>query len=369
MLWVKRLAITVAVAGFSAAALGYLWSPKPEDSAGGKVEQAEAESAPADPQGSDPKRFVDCGKQTTELLRTACRVGSAAEVLASYHDGAELSRDEAFNAFATVEAANVVRASLSSARYAYLGLNAQQRLPQNSESCLEESAGICGNHILVFREIMSALGIETRPLSFFYTIDDGERASRAAVEVFYEQAWRFVDGTWGFVMARNRSLKFAGFEEIRTSKDLEPVENDLDAWSLFVRSRLGSPLDYISRPDLNVLVDGKGVVTVSVPEEPESIERFEHIPNYVGDTTSQPESRPTSLRYLTDRRYRVSLQIATQAGCQPQEGDRLLVNGREFSIAGPSLSFDMDRDAMLSMHSQQQTCYVAFSEARFAALP
>ncbi|WP_186418066.1 transglutaminase domain-containing protein [Bosea sp. CS1GBMeth4] len=322
-----------------------------------------------DLRGTDPARFADCGSQPTGILRMACRVGSAAHAISTVYPDKDLDPGELFKAFAAVEGANAVRAALSTGRYSYLLARAKSRLPTNSETCLEEGAGICGNHVEAFLAIMEALGVKARPVQFFYSTE-GMRESHIAVEVFFLGGWRFIDVTWGFAVPREGGgIQFKSLEEIRANPDGEGLENAFDAWSLFARANRGDPLAYLRRPELDVLVDGKGLVTVSVPDGPEMIERFEHLPNYVGDIVPERKNRLTSLRFVAQGKYRVSLQVSGQAGCRPQEGDRLLVNGREFSIAGPAIIFDMDREAMLSMRSSQQLCYMVFSEARFAALP
>lgn len=330
--------------------------------------QVPAESlAPADLRGSDPARFTNCDRQLTGVTRMACLVGGAAHAISTGYPDQDADRGELFKAFAAVEAATRVRSALSSGRYSYL--KRAGGVPSGNEQCLEEGAGICGNQVEAFLAVMDALGIDARPVQFFYTTN-GMRESHIAAEVFFLDGWRFIDVTWGFAAPpEGGGIEFKSLAEIRAKPDQAMLENAFDAWSLFVRASRVDPLAYLRRPDADILVDGMGTVSVHVPNGSDVVERFEHVPNYVGDNTPEPERRLTSLRLLTSGKYRVSLQVSGQAGCRPQEGDRLLVNGRAFSLTDPSVSFEMDREAMLSMRSTQQTCYVVFSEARFAALP
>jgi hypothetical protein len=320
-----------------------------------------------DLRGSDPMRFANCDRQLTGVTRMACLVGGAAYAISAQHPDQVADKAEMFKTYAAVEAATRVRSALSSGRYAYLTLRGN--LPSGSESCLEEGAGICGNQVEAFLAIMDALGIDARPVQFFYTTN-GVRESHIAAEVFFLDSWRFIDVTWGFVAPPDGGgVAFKSLAEIRAQPGTALLENSLDAWSLFARASHVDPMAYLRRPDVDIVVDGMGTVSIRVPSGSEVIERFSHVPNYVGDNSPEPDIRHTSLRVIADGKYRVSLRLSGQAGCRPEEGDRLLINGKAFSVTSPSVVFDMDHEAMLSMRTRQQTCYVVFSEARFAALP
>lgn len=143
---------------------------------------------------------------------------------------------------------------------------------------------------------MDALGIEARPIKFFYTTD-GLRESHIAVEVFYLGAWHFIDVTWGFAAPPDwGGIQFKSLEQIRANPEEDGLENALDTWSLFARANRGDPLAYLRRPDLDILVDGLGVVTLAIPTKQVSNDAFDNVPNYVGDLTPGSQRRPTALR-------------------------------------------------------------------------
>ena len=322
----------------------------------------------ADLGGDDPKRFIDCGSQPTTLLRTACRVGSAAHAVSENYPSGNFDKREVFKAFAAIEGATVVRSSLSTGRYSYLKVHAGDKVPLGSEMCLEEGAGICGNHVDAFREIMNALGIQTRPISFFYTTD-GLRESHIAAEVYYLDAWRFIDVTWGFAVSRDSGIMLKSVSEIRENPVHERTENAFDVWSMFVRAARGDPMEYLYRQDVDVLVNGKGTVTLAVPADSRAHENFDNVPNYVGDATTSHKRHPTALRFVAPGRYRVSLEISSIAGCKPEDGDVLEVNSRKIPFSdASSITFDVDREALLSMRTTQPTCYAVFSQGRYEAL-
>ncbi|WP_144083459.1 transglutaminase domain-containing protein [Hyphomicrobium nitrativorans] len=366
------LVLTFAVLG---AGLAFFFVPTEENHSvaenepdASNVSAGSAADEMADLAGDDPKRFVDCASQPTKVMRIACRVGSAAHAVAQNYPSGDFDKREVFKAFAAIEAATVVRSSLSTGRYSYLKAYARDQIPLGSEMCLDVGAGICGNHVEAFRDIMAALGIRTRPVSFFYTTD-GLRESHIATEVYYLNAWRFIDVTWGFAVSQDGSIMLKSISEIRGNPSHTRMENAFDVWSMFVRAARGDPMEYLYRRDVDVLVNGKGIVTLAVPADTPAHENFDNVPNYVGDTTTSHKRNPTALRFVAEGRYRVSLEISGVAGCKPEEGDALEVDGRKLSLSdASSITFDIDREALLSMRTTQPTCYAVFSQARYEAL-
>lgn len=324
--------------------------------------------SPADLRGPDPARFVECDSQPTGILRMACRVGSAAYTISTGYPDKDLEPDELFKAFSAIEAANAVRTSLSAGRYSYLLRFAKGKVPSGNETCLEQGAGICGNQVEAFLAIMDALGITARPIKFFYTTD-GMRESHIAAEVFYLGGWHFIDVTWGFAVPPDGGgVGFRSLEEIRADPDGDGLENSLDAWSFFARASRRDPMEYLRRRELDILIDGQGVVTLAVPAKQESRDLFDNVPNYVGDATPGQQRRATSLRFVGSGKYKVTLRVSGMAGCSPAEGDALEINGNVLPLSDKAVTFDVDREALLSMRTRQDTCYVVFSDARFVAL-
>lgn len=64
----------------------------------------------------------------------------------------------------------------------------------------------------------------------------------------------------------------------------------------------------------------------------------------------------------------MTLRVSGMAGCSPKEGGTLEVNGRALPLSPHSIAFELDRQALLSMRTNQDTCYVVLSEARYVAL-
>jgi hypothetical protein len=130
----------------------------------------------------------------------------------------------------TMAALNYVQANVSSAIYAYRsahGLSA----PTTADQALAEQAGICGNQVEVFLEVLHRLGLTAIPAQFFFTAD-GELQNHVAAEVRWSGSWHFVDVSYGAVFWK----KAGDLLSLTTLlKDPEPMRwahtNELDAWT------------------------------------------------------------------------------------------------------------------------------------------
>jgi hypothetical protein len=130
----------------------------------------------------------------------------------------------------TMAALNYVQANVSSAIYAYRSANGLSA-PTTAEEALAEQAGICGNQVEVFLEVLHRLGETAIPAQFFFTAD-GSRQNHVAAEVQWSGKWHFVDVSYGAVFWK----KAGSLLSLATLlKDPDPMRwahrNELDAWT------------------------------------------------------------------------------------------------------------------------------------------
>jgi hypothetical protein len=321
---------------------------------------------------SDPLRFTDCKRFEDPLLVAACRIGGAALGAVmnisreDFFKEDALTFDEAFKAFASIEAANFVRVNLSSARYSYLATVARQQLPLGSQQCLEEGAGICGNHVQAFLDIMSALGIKARSIQFYYW-SRGRRNSHIAAEVYFLEKWNYFDVTWGFALPLKQRLRFADITALQEFYQEDGLYNNFDAWAIVQNYWNLNSLEYMSIGTADVIVDGIGTVNVHVPDSAVFEETFGDIPNYVGDNQADGKHAKFELHFHSSEAKQATFEISGSAGCDAK-GDRLILDNQEHPIRQGPVTFELaSPGAVLSTRSEADVCYVVFSKARFEA--
>lgn len=320
----------------------------------------------SDLRGNDPLRFKNCPAFDTEVERVACRVGATAYAAAiamknpPFQDFHEL-----FTALATIEAANLVRFNVSPGMYSYIRDVLRAEVPNSSEFCLIEFAGICGNQIQAYIDILKKLGIRSRAVQFYYSLD-GKRESHIGAEVYYMNQWNYIDVTWGFMIPRKEPFAFKDAASI-IRDGLSDIEiNKIDAWAKVVNWNNYDVTSYFNANDLSLVVDGVGNVTVSIPDDDEYLESFTHIPNYVGDNKPDGRREKFELQFDATGERRVTLHIDAQAGCDSSKGDRLVLGDQQQPIQKGEVTFRMAESAILTTLSSSDVCYVVFSKATFS---
>jgi hypothetical protein len=186
----------------------------------------------------------------------------------------------------TMAALNYVQANVSSAIYAYRaahGLSA----PTTAEEALAEQAGICGNQVEVFLEVLHRLGQTAIPAQFFFTAD-GSRQNHVAAEVRWSGAWHFVDVSYGAVFWKRAGhlLSLATL-----LKDAHPLRwahrNELDAWTGSALLKGWHPYAYLEGwTRRQVVSQGSGSVTPPAAAAARSSSGVTYdltlLPDYVG---------------------------------------------------------------------------------------
>jgi hypothetical protein len=167
---------------------------------------------------------------------------------------------------------NCVQSRLSSGRLARLRTIAPFLLPGSTEACLEVGAGICGNHVQAFEDVLAATGAGVRRRSVeFYLHDEGRARNRnhVAVEVYWANAWHFFDVTWGTYFlrpgARAPDDVLSAAELCALARAGRPwrelaVTNATNPWYRDSLAVGRDPFEYLAWPDTDLLSDGPGTI-------------------------------------------------------------------------------------------------------------
>ncbi|GAB4172244.1 MAG: hypothetical protein Fur006_00900 [Coleofasciculaceae cyanobacterium] len=165
----------------------------------------------------------------------------------------------------TLSAMNYVQSRLSPYVYSYLIQTHPQEIPSNTETALVAGAGICGNQVQAFIDILRMLGLKARPVEFYYKTLDGKRASHIAAEVFYNKKWNYIDVTFGsfFRKPNTEVYNLLSIDEILKIDDFRHyiITNNANiVFQNYLAVGL-NPLEYLEAKIKNIVVDGIGTIS------------------------------------------------------------------------------------------------------------
>lgn len=204
---------------------------------------------------------------------------------AEYTSGNNDSSAPLFRFYAALSALNYLQTNISPPRYGYLRRHTGNARPVvGTKMCLLRKAGLCGNQVEAFIDIMNQIEIPVREVQFYYTTNRGERLGHIAIEVEWGGKWHFFDVTWGmFVAEKDNPTEVASYENIRLwgERKFKKFTNQAYGWLIFSAQNNVDPFDYLTRPKgtIDVIIDGTGVVH---PYMVDGAYSFRHIPRYVG---------------------------------------------------------------------------------------
>ena len=293
--------------------------------------------------------------------RFACYTEHAADGVLLMSDGAGRPRVEGLREiFMVLEAMNLVQDTASSARYAWyqhqLGVKFVPPDSTEQEICLDSGFGICGNHQLVFLDLMEKVGVPARPVNFWYVDKDlHERANHAAVEVQIAGKWRYVDVTWGtiWLRAKHDPLTALTVEEVLKGEG-KRLTGATNTWYLVQRQHNIDPFSYLQASDVQVTRTG-GTLKLQLSDQPET---FDGLPNYVG---SRPDSDPLSY-YVRSRKAGGQLEIA-MSGTSTCGSSKLVVGDQAFDISPDTMVVAAFNKPELKVQvvGQDEACYVVLA--------
>lgn len=307
----------------------------------------------------------------TRVAETACLIDAAARG-ASQSDGKSgVAPRERYRFYAALAAMNHIQTIASSARYSFLSLRADFRSPKGSEVCLLNKIGICGNHIALFEDILTRLGVKTRRVEFYFRDKNGNRASHIGAEVFFREKWNYFDVTWGTVFPEERRTndredKFALKSLTETLMDHSALRtNQNNEWYVFVRDHL-DVFYYLEAPQRSILIGGEGTITHALPGNQVGTVQvdFSDLPDYVGDMLADGNPMGVEHRFDLKGKWDIEVSVLAKGGCE--QGANLYVDAVRGSEDGTTVSFTSVADpTRLYVRSKDDVCFYRMDGLRF----
>ena len=159
------------------------------------------------------------------------------------------------------------------------------------ERCLTARHGICGNHAAVALALLRRAGFEARAVEFYYSVGS-ERRSHIVPEVLVDGDWRLLGTTYGsYWVDRSDTSVFslAPTDRIVQGRLRPDYANDsLLPFGLYGEIGDLERFEYLTHEPV-VVRGGRGTIPIDVSPM-EGIERFQNLPNFVGDNLIDGDS-------------------------------------------------------------------------------
>jgi hypothetical protein len=183
----------------------------------------------------------------------------------------DLNDNARYQYLTTLSAMNYVQSHLSPYVYGYLAKTNPQKIPSQTGNALVAGAGICGNQVQAFIDLLRILGLKTRPVEFYYKNSNGNRLSHIAAEVFFNNKWNYIDVTFG-TFFRKKNTEYHNLLSINEILKLDDWRNYAitnQANLIFqVHSQAeATNLDYLTVKEKDIVLNGRGTI------RPDSITR------------------------------------------------------------------------------------------------
>jgi hypothetical protein len=267
------------------------------------------------------------------------------------------------------DALTLVPAFMSSAKYGYdLVENPRQTPPSNSDDAITRNIGLCGNHASLFKELLETLGLRTRTVQFWWTDDMGGQQNHIAVEVFFHDAWRLYDPTFGayFVDGTNADAEPLSTNEAR-AKNFRPIVDVRNKNYRDYELAEVDPFAYLRRDNVDTTISYNGVIHAHLFGREILETHFENIPNFIGhsrEDNHDAASDGISFAFPEARgRFRVSIEIGAVVGCVNSSfriGNTIVAVGQA-TIDVTDISDPMS----LKMEGHEEGCYAVLNSIRF----
>lgn len=313
---------------------------------------------------SQPRASTFCS-YTDTMDRYACLIDAAANGALTNASGLPIGASRAFAAMQTIQTL------ASSARYSYWQAESDSfTIPNSAEQhvCLDEGFGICGNHMLLFVDLMRRMNVPARRVEFFYADpESGQRLSHAAAEFELDGKWRFVDITWGSIWLADKTdiATWLSLDEAREGKG-QRVSNDLAPWFLSRRTAGVDPFTYLAA-GVDTVIEGDGVVGLPFERRgDEMVANFSSIPNYIGDNVDDGESRHIRLAIPETVDGELALEIAGAGAC---EHSQIGIGSSTAPIDKGTVILKATNGGVLETRGDDPACYVVLSAITLGSQP
>ena len=138
--------------------------------------------------------------------------------------------------------------------------------PVGLDNTLAAGAGACGNHVELGLALFYGLGVPARDVQIYYVTADGPQ-NHTVVEAYWDEAWRMVDLTYGFIPHRGLVQSALSFTEAQTERHRLGLHHQLIPWRLATEANY-DVFGYLDAKTDTVLYDGEGLIAVEISEGP-----------------------------------------------------------------------------------------------------
>ena len=293
----------------------------------------------------------------------ACMAWDAA--LGAAYQYKMVEAEQHFQIFFAIELAQIIQKIAQSPRN-WLYVKRLKIAPflnnQDTDICLIQKYGICGNHQDIFHKAMAFSNIKTRHVGFYFLDGDGNKNSHAASEFLINNKWRFIDITWSSIwMSKpNQLSSMLSIDEIRKGLGFR-ISNELDLWFQTVSKDIDK-FAYTHRPLTGMIRGNTGAVVIDLDDE----RPLEHLPNYVGSNVKHENGTThiwTSPQSQQNAKIPIKLVVAGVGGCSSNGPILLDDAGNEYPLQQGSNHITVPNGGSFNVkRDQNEICYIVFSD-------
>jgi hypothetical protein len=237
---------------------------------------------------NNSQKQLEQASSSTALQEAIDTIRMEAEYqIKSYRSFKDVNEDTKYKYLITLSAMNYVQSNVNPGIYGYLKTNNPEKLPSNTETALAAGAGICGNQVQAFIDLLNSLGLKARSIQFYYKTNT--RKSHIATEVYFNNKWNYIDVTFGTFFRKEKAkfYELLSFEEILKLGDYHKYAIVNTANLTFQTYQvLGiNPLEYleVTGDNNSIVVDGTGTITPDFITQ-NGINKYslKHVPTHLG---------------------------------------------------------------------------------------
>jgi len=276
-----------------------------------------------------------------------------------------------FKIYYAIETMNIVSNLISSPRnslFKWLLDDEFKKPGTDAKLCIDLGYGICGNQAATFLALAERVGIESRPIQFFYR-RNGELHSHIAVEVNID-GWRYFDATWGafwYEKEDDPAGSILSISEINSSETLFAAKNSAHTWAT-ASTYFNNVFEYLIH-DADIIVGyDSGEIRLTTKEPNNGQFELSHIPNYVGDNIDDGPFE--GIRYIfepLDGRRSYQFDISGVGGCTSGTS-RICVKDSCSTIRSDDQTLTLTAENAQSIFidsPDDNICYVVFNKISY----
>lgn len=322
------------------------------------------------PQQKDLNAIALYCLQSDAIAKTACMTKHAIYPILGVNN--EINSINELNAMDTdkakiymaIEAMNLIQNNAGSGRYSYIHSvqkDAFKKLSLTEQSkMLERGYGICGNHQLMYMEVMKQLGIDARFIDFYFKNSQGKTNNHAAIEVKLKDKWAYFDVTWGsFWLEKNGDLStILSIEEVLAGKGTRV--SGTNTWYLYAQSLTRgnsdvNPLLYLQGKNLQILRGKGGQLAIDIKDGKAD---FTDIPKHFGKRTIYSELKIKFNNIPSPKAAIVKIGAAA-GSCK---NSVIQINNTAFPVIKSQIATTLSSKTIISIEGSDDDCYAVISK-------